>query len=117
MVQVRADLARSGELIHDDAAVKPEYVLSVTGDVDARSERDVNPKLATGEVEVDVIRLEGLNGCRQPLPFPVSDESQTAQVNEELRIKFRYLDLRRPRMQQMLRLRHEAITRMREYLN
>ncbi len=117
LVQLRADAARSGDLVHDAAAVKPEYVLSVTGIVRHRAPGMQNPKLDTGEIEVDLLSLEVLNTCKQPLPFPLSDETQMSQVNEELRIKYRYLDLRRARMYQMLKLRHEAVTMIREYLN
>ncbi len=117
LVQLRADAARSGDLVHEAAAVKPEFVLSVTGVVRHRAPGMENPKLETGEIEVDLLRLEVLNTCRQPLPFPLSDESQMTQVNEELRIKYRYLDLRRPRMYQTLKLRHDAVTMIRDYLN
>lgn len=117
IVQVRADAARSGSVVHQAAAVKPEYVLSVTGEVRRRAPGMENPKLETGEVEVDITRLEVLNTCRQPLPFPLSDEGQMAQVNEELRVRYRYLDLRRPTMQRMLELRHRVVNGMRSYLN
>src|SRR5439155_2884905 len=99
------------------AAVKSEFVLSVTGEVRARGEKDVNPKIPTGEVEVNIRELKVLNTCRQPLPFQVGDETQMANVNEELRLKYRYLDIRRPKMYEMLRLRHEVTARIREYMN
>jgi aspartyl-tRNA synthetase len=117
LVQLRADASRSGDLVHEAAAVKPEFVLSVTGVVRHRAPGMENPKLETGEIEVDLLSLKVLNTCRQPLPFPLSDESQMTQVNEELRIKYRYLDLRRPRMYQTLKLRHDAVTMIRNYLN
>ncbi len=117
IVQLRADAARSGEIVHPAAAVRPEFVLSVTGVVHARAPKDVNPNRPTGEVEIEIQRLEVLNACKQPLPFQLNDESQMAQVNEELRLKYRYLDLRRPSMQEMLSLRHAVVTAMREYLN
>ncbi len=117
LVQVRADAARSGDLVHDASAVKPEFVLSVTGEVRRRAPGMENPKLETGEIEVDITRIEVLNTCKQPLPFQLSDEGQMATVNEELRVKYRYLDLRRPPMVEMLRLRHNVVTLIREYLN
>jgi aspartyl-tRNA synthetase len=118
LVQARADVGETGEeIVHSAASVRPEYVLSVTGEVRARAPRDVNPKLATGEVEVEILRIEVLNTCRQPLPFQLSDESQMATVNEELRVKYRYMDLRRPKMQEMLRLRHQAVALIRDYLD
>jgi len=118
LVQVRADVAQTGaELLAAASAVRPEYVLSVTGEVRARAPKDVNPKLPTGEIEIELRALEVLGRSRQPLPFQVSDETMMAQVNEELRLRYRYLDLRRPRMQEMLRLRHEVVTDIRAYLN
>ncbi len=118
LVQTRADVGESGtEIVELASSVRPEYVLSITGEVRRRAPGNENPKLATGEVEVEIRHLEVLNTCKQPLPFPLSDEAQMAQVNEELRVKYRYLDLRRPRMQQMLQLRHDVVTVMREYLN
>lgn len=118
IVQVWADLERAGqELVETASSVRPEYVLSVTGVVRARSEHDVNPKIPTGEIEVKIDHIDILNTARQPLPFQLSDETQMAQVNEELRVRYRYLDLRRPCMQDMLRLRHEIVTEIRSYLN
>jgi aspartyl-tRNA synthetase len=117
MVQLRMDAARSRELVDAAAAVRPEYVLSITGSVQPRMPGMENPKLATGAIEVDVHRFEVLNTCRQPLPFTVSDEEQMSRVNEELRLKYRFIDLRRPRMQEMIRLRHLVIAQMRSYLN
>ncbi len=118
LIQLRADVSESGEdRVRLAASTKPEYVLSVTGEVRARSPKDVNPKIPTGEIEIEIFQLEIMNTCKQPLPFQLADESQMEQVNEELRVKYRYLDLRRPWMQEMLRLRHEAVTAIRAYLN
>ena len=117
LLQVRADAANSGELVHEASTVKPEFVLSVTGVVKARAEGMTNPKIPTGEVEVDIHRIEILNTCKQPLPFQLSDEAHMANVNEELRVKYRYLDLRRPSMYNMLELRHKVTTHIRTYLN
>jgi aspartyl-tRNA synthetase len=117
IVQVRVDAAQSEELVHLAASVRPEYVLSVTGEVRRRAPGMENPKLETGEVEVHITSLEILNTCRQPLPFPLNDENQMVNVNEELRIKYRYLDLRRPKMQRMLALRHQVVTEIRNYMN
>jgi aspartyl-tRNA synthetase len=117
LIQLRADASESGDLLHVASAVRPEYVLSVTGVVRSRGEKDINPKIPTGHVEVNVERLEVLNTSRQPLPFQVSDESQMTQVNEELRLKYRYLDLRRPRMYETLKLRHDVVALIRDYMN
>jgi len=116
VVQLRVDAARAGDLVHVASTVRPEYVLSVTGVVHHRAPGMENPKLATGEVEVDIQKLEILNTCRQPLPFQLNDEAQMAQVNEELRVKYRFLDLRRPAMYEKLRLRHEVVRRIRAFM-
>ena len=117
LIQLRADESESGEITHQAAAIRPEYVLSITGEVRHRALGMENPKIDTGEVEVEIQRLEVLNTCKQPLPFQVSDEAQMAQVGEELRVKYRYLDLRRAPMQEMLELRHKAVTLIRDYMN
>lgn len=96
--------------------IRPETCLSVTGVVERRSPENVNAKIPTGEVEVRVTGLTVLNECAV-LPFPVSDEEQMVKVNEELRVKYRYLDLRRPSMHQKLALRAAAIRKMRAYLD
>jgi aspartyl-tRNA synthetase len=84
--------------------VRPEFVISVRGLVEARSADSVNPKLATGEVEVVADALEILNEAKTP-PFPINEE---ASVSEETRLRYRYLDLRRPALQQNLVLRHKV---------
>jgi aspartyl-tRNA synthetase len=116
IVQLRTDSSTSQELVALADSARSETVISCTGHVQARGEKDVNPKIPTGDIEINIERLELLNACRQPLPFQLSDESQMSQVNEELRLKYRYLDLRRPKMHQMLRLRHEVVRQMREFM-
>ncbi len=90
------------EVAHD---LRAEYVLRVTGEVTARPEGNANPNLPTGEVEVVVSDVEILNTAA-PLPFQVSDHAEDAgQVGEEVRLRYRYLDLRRSSMQHAMRLR------------
>lgn len=96
--------------------IRAESCLSVTGVVNRRSPETVNPRMATGEIEVVVTGFTVL-GPSAPLPFPVSDEDQMQSVNEELRIKHRYLDLRRPTMLRRLLLRAAAIRKIRSYLD
>jgi aspartyl-tRNA synthetase len=96
--------------------VRPESCLSVCGRVRMRSDETRNPKLPTGEVEVTVTSFSVLSPAKA-LPFPVSDEEQMESVNEELRIKHRYLDLRRPSMYNRLALRAAAIGKIRRYLD
>jgi aspartyl-tRNA synthetase len=94
--------------------VRDEYVISVTGTIKERDEGLKNPHIPTGNVELVVSELQLLNKS-EPLPIAVRDEGQ--QSNEELRLKYRYLDLRRPKMQQRLRQRAEMYRRMHEYMD
>jgi len=98
------------------AELRAETCLSVTGEVRLRNEANRNPRMATGDVEIVATRCEVLNAAAV-LPFPVSDEEQMAKVNEELRVKHRYLDLRRPTMYHRLAVRAAAIRKMRAYLD
>lgn len=98
------------------AELRSESCISVTGTVGERSAGTKNPKLPTGEIEVSV-KSYSLLSPSQVLPFPVSDEEQMASVGEELRIKHRYLDLRRPAMYRKLALRAAAIKKIRAFLD
>jgi aspartyl-tRNA synthetase len=93
--------------------VRGEYVLAVVGEVAARSKETLNPKLPTGAVEVLAREIRVLSEARTP-PFPIEDEIQTS---EEIRLKYRYLDLRRPRMQRNIALRHRLTMEIRRYLD
>ncbi len=92
--------------------LRSEYVLRVTGKVRPRPAGTENPNLPTGKVEVLVQALEVLNKSETP-PFHPDDET----VGEDTRLKYRYVDLRRPAMQNNLRLRHEVIRRIRNYMD
>ncbi len=99
---------------HDKAqSLRSEYVAGVKGTVVARPEGTANPKLKTGEIEVLAKELKILNVAKTP-PFPVEDE---AEVAEETRLKYRYLDLRRPVLQQNLILRHKVAKEVRNYFD
>jgi aspartyl-tRNA synthetase len=100
----------------DRSEVRPESCLSVTGSIRERAEGVKNPKLPTGDIEVVVESYQLLNPAK-PLPFPVSDEEQMVNVNEELRLKHRYLDLRRPSMYHRMAVRAAVARRMRAYLD
>ena len=93
--------------------VRGEYVLAVVGEVAARSADTVNPKIATGEVEVLAREIRVLSEARTP-PFPIEDEINTA---EEIRLRYRYLDLRRPRYHRNLRLRHRVTMEVRRHFD
>jgi aspartyl-tRNA synthetase len=95
--------------------VRPESVLAVEGEVVARAPETVNPALPTGEVEVRVARLEVLNRAQTP-PFAVEGD-EAAEVDETLRLKYRYLDLRRAGMLRHLELRHTVVQATRAFFN
>ena len=93
--------------------VRSEYVLAVTGTVAPRPGTTVNPKLPTGEIEVLVNSLAILNQSK-PLPFMIEDETDVAEM---LRLKYRYLDLRRPGLQKVLLTRHAIAKTVRNFLD
>jgi aspartyl-tRNA synthetase len=104
------------ELFERAAALRSECVIRVTGKVRQRPAGTNNPKIPTGEVEMMVKELEVLN-VAEVLPFPVDDPEVTNKVNEELRLKYRYLDLRRPEMARNLRLRSKVATATRVFMD
>jgi aspartyl-tRNA synthetase len=94
-------------------SIRNEYVLAVRGKVDPRPDGMVNPNLHTGAIEVLVSELKILNPAKTP-PFLIEDNID---VSENIRLKYRHLDLRRPQMQRNLLLRHQASSSVRNYLN
>lgn len=101
---------------HDAAKdVRSEYVLMVRGEVAPRPDGTVNPNLRTGEIEVVARQVEVLNIAKTP-PVPVSN-ALGIEADEFLRLKYRYLDLRRPKMQRNLMVRHRLIKFIRDYLD
>jgi aspartyl-tRNA synthetase len=97
----------------DAARLRPEYVAGIAGRVVAREPGAVNPKVPTGEVEVVATQVEVLNDAKTP-PFPINEDSA---VSEETRLRYRYLDLRRPAMQRNLALRHRVALAARRYFD
>lgn len=93
--------------------LRSEYVVSIVGKVRQRPEGATNPNMATGEIEVVAQSLEILNGAKTP-PFYIQDD---VDVDETLRLKYRYLDLRRPEMQEVFRTRHRITSIMRNYFD
>ena len=93
--------------------LRSEFVVAVTGKVNKRPEKLINPNLPTGTVELEATRLEIISEAAQ-LPFEITD---TKKVNEELRLEYRYLDLRSERMAKNIRLRAKATALVREYMN
>lgn len=104
------------DLFERAAALRSECVVQVTGKVRQRPPGTNNPKIPTGEIELAVAKLELLNFA-EVLPFPVDDPEVASKVNEELRLKYRYLDLRRPEMARNLRLRSKVSAATRTYMD
>lgn len=106
--------AEHNAAVHKAAhALRSECVVSIAGRVTARPEESKNPNLSTGEIEVFADEVEILNEADTP-PFLIEDE---AEVTEAIRLKYRYLDLRRPKMQRLLALRHAVAQAARGFLN
>jgi aspartyl-tRNA synthetase len=113
LVQCVFDQSLIGDDFEKVATIRSEYVLAVRGTVVQRSEETVNPKLSTGTLEVKASEVRILSTAQTP-PFYIEDDLR---VREELRLQYRYLDLRRPAMQRNLILRSEVAMITREYLS
>ena len=101
-------------VVHDEAmlsSMHKENVISVTGEVVRRDEETVNPKLATGELEVHVKELTVLGACTSPLPFDVSESTET---REDVRLTYRFLDLRNKKVHDNILFRSEVVRFLRE---
>jgi aspartyl-tRNA synthetase len=108
-------VARENELLVNEVKrLRSEFVIAVRGKVVARAADTVNPRMKTGEIEVEASDVRLLNDAKVP-PFPIADE--TTQASEDLRLRYRYLDLRRPRLQRNLTLRHKATMEIRKYFD
>ena len=100
--------------VHEIAhALRPEFVVEVEGEVVARSKETINSNIPTGKIEIKVEKVKILNKAKT-LPFML-DEAKN--VEEELRLKYRYLDIRRPEILSKLALRHKIIFEIRKFLN
>ena len=113
--QIVSDPQRTPESYIPAGDLRNEYVVKITGRVTQRPTDSLNPRIPTGEIEIYADRIDLLNAVRKPLPFQVS-VSETESVREELRLKYRYLDLRRERMSRNLQLRHQVIKTIRRFL-
>jgi aspartyl-tRNA synthetase len=99
---------------HEQAGrLRAEDVLTAAGPIESRDEANVNPNLPTGEVELNVASFELLADADTP-PFPIDEDTE---VGDELRLRYRYLDLRRERMRRNIELRHEVVQTIRGHLN
>ena len=115
-VQVTVAPEGSPQVFHQAEQLRNETVLRISGHVHLRPEESVNPKLATGTIEVMATALTVLNSIKGNLPFAVSVHDEEP-VREELRLRHRYLDLRRQRMQRNLALRHRVMQTTRRFLD
>ncbi|BAZ69106.1 aspartyl-tRNA synthetase [Fischerella sp. NIES-4106] len=115
IVQIVSDPQRTPDSYEQANALRNEYVIKVTGRVSQRPDESLNNRIPTGEVEIYAENIELLNAVRKQLPFQVSS-SETDTVREDLRLKYRYLDLRRAQMTRNLQLRYQVVKAMRRYL-
>jgi aspartyl-tRNA synthetase len=113
IVQVVFNPEISREVHEKASSLRSEFVIAVTGEIVLRPEGTVNPKIKTGEVEVVARELRILNVSKTP-PFPIEENDETA---ENIRLKHRYLDLRNPRLQRNLILRHRVAREVRSYFD
>ncbi|WAL62044.1 aspartate--tRNA ligase [Thermocoleostomius sinensis] len=113
--QIVSDPERTPKSYQIAADLRNEYVVKVTGRVSKRPPESLNPRIPTGEIEIYADEIELLNSVRKQLPFQVSTAEEEP-VREDLRLKYRYLDLRRERMSRNLQLRHTVVKTLRRYL-
>ena len=115
LVQIVADPVRTPDSYEQAEHLRSEYVVRITGRITARPADSLNPKLPSGEIEIYADQIELLNEVSKQLPFMVAS-AEGESIKEELRLRYRYLDLRRERMTNNLHLRHQVVKAMRRYL-
>jgi aspartyl-tRNA synthetase len=115
IVQIVSDPQRTPDSYKDAESLRNEYVVKIIGRVSQRPPESLNAKIPTGEVEIYADKIEVLNGVSKQLPFVVSS-AESDPVREEVRLKYRYLDLRRDRMNKNLQLRHQVVKAIRRFL-
>ncbi|MEK3892737.1 aspartate--tRNA ligase [Bacillus sp. FSL W7-1354] len=114
IVQVVFNPDVSKDALETAESIRSEYVLDITGKVVAREEATVNPNLKTGRIEIQAESVNVLSAAKTP-PFAISD--QASEVSEDIRLKHRYLDLRRPEMFNTLKMRHNVTKAVRSFLD
>ena len=115
VIQIVSDPQRTPESYPQADGLRSEYVVRITGKVSERPPESLNPKLPTGKIEIYANEIEIVNAVSKSLPFQISSLEEE-NVREELRLKYRYLDLRRERMSNNIQLRHEVVKAMRRFL-
>ncbi|NCS93484.1 MAG: Asp-tRNA(Asn)/Glu-tRNA(Gln) amidotransferase GatCAB subunit C, partial [Leptospira sp.] len=113
IVQIVARKESLGEDFHLAEKIRSEYVIAIEGELVARSPEAINPKMKTGEVEIILSSMEILNQSKTP-PFSLDEFDASG---EEVRLKYRYLDMRTDELKDRMILRHKFIFAIREYLN
>ncbi|WP_251520249.1 aspartate--tRNA ligase [Staphylococcus sp. Marseille-Q6910] len=114
IVQIVFNPDFSQEALATAETVRSEYIIEVKGTVKKRDPETVNPKIATGQVELQVSHIEIINRSETP-PFAINEENQN--VDENIRLKYRYLDLRRQELAQTFKMRHQTTRSIRQYLD
>lgn len=114
LLQVIIERADTPELFDAAGKMRNEFVLQITGKVRAREQHLINPDIASGKIEVLADNIVILNSSETP-PFPLNDDF--ANVGEEIRLKYRFLDMRRPEMLQRMRFRSQVTSKIRNYLD
>ncbi|PPS40700.1 aspartate--tRNA ligase [Chroococcidiopsis sp. TS-821] len=115
IVQIVSDPQRTPGSYAQADALRNEYVVQITGRVTQRPSESLNPRLPTGEIEIYADEIQLLNAVHKQLPFQVAT-ADTETVREDLRLKYRYLDIRTSRMSRNLQLRHQVVKAIRRYL-
>ncbi|MCU0525417.1 MAG: aspartate--tRNA ligase [Elainella sp. Prado103] len=115
IAQIVSDPERTPKSYDAADGLRNEYVVKITGRVTQRPPESLNPRIPTGEIEIYADQIELLNAVRKQLPFQVST-AEPEPVREDLRLKYRYLDLRRERMSRNLQLRHQVVKSIRRFL-
>ncbi|MGK7933609.1 MAG: aspartate--tRNA ligase [Microcystaceae cyanobacterium] len=115
VVQIVSDPQQTPQSYPLADKLRSEYVIKITGKVSKRPLDSINPKVSTGEIEIYADSIELLNGVSKQLPFVISSED-AGLVREDIRLKYRYLDLRRNKMMANLTLRHEVVKAIRRFL-
>lgn len=113
LLQIIVDANTSEDIFIKAEPIRSEYVLAVKGTVRARTEKDINPNMKTGKIEIEVTELRILSEAETP-PFQIED---SIIVKDDLRLKYRYIDLRRPEMQKNILLRHNISHCIRNFLS
>ncbi|MDE9872669.1 aspartate--tRNA ligase [Staphylococcus pseudintermedius] len=113
-VQVVFNPAFSKEALEVAERIRSEYVVEITGTVTKRDDETINPKIKTGQVEVQAKSIEIINQSETP-PFSINEENLN--VDENIRLKYRYLDLRREKLAQTFKMRHQITRSIRQFLD